>query len=64
MSQYKVRGIDQAWGRPAVQGGADLVAANGLYAGARASNVSANSYPGGRLELDLYGGSRTWATPT
>ena len=55
-SQYKFRGIDQTWGRPAVQGGADLVAANGLYAGAWASNVSGNSYPGGSLELDLYGG--------
>jgi uncharacterized protein (TIGR02001 family) len=55
-SQYKFRGIDQTWGRPAVQGGADLVAANGLYAGAWASNVSADSYPGGSLELDLYAG--------
>ena len=56
VSQYKFRGIDQTWGRPAVQGGADLVAANGLYAGTWASNVSGNSYPGGSLELDLYGG--------
>ena len=55
-SQYKFRGIDQTWGRPALQGGVDLVAANGLYAGAWASNVSANSYPGGSLELDLYAG--------
>jgi uncharacterized protein (TIGR02001 family) len=56
VSQYKFRGIDQTWGRPAVQGGADVVAANGLYAGAWASNVSGNSYAGGSLELDLYGG--------
>lgn len=56
VSQYKFRGIDQTWGRPAVQGGADVVAASGLYAGAWASNVSGNSYPGGSLELDLYGG--------
>ena len=56
VSQYKFRGIDQTWGRPAVQGGADLVAANGLYAGTWASNVSGNSYAGGSLELDLYGG--------
>lgn len=55
-SQYKFRGIDQTWGRPAVQGGADVVAANGLYAGAWASNVSGDSYAGGNLELDLYGG--------
>ncbi len=56
VSQYKFRGIDQTWGRPAVQGGADLVAANGLYAGTWLSNVSGNSYPGGSLEVDLYGG--------
>lgn len=56
VSQYKFRGIDQTWGRLAMQGGADLVAANGWYAGAWASNVSGNSYPGGSLELDLYGG--------
>ena len=56
VSQYKFRGIDQSWGRPAVQGGTDFVAASGLYAGAWASNVSGNSYPGGSLELDLYGG--------
>ena len=55
-SQYKFRGIDQTWGRPAIQGGVDLAAANGLYAGAWASNVSGNSYPGGSLELDLYAG--------
>lgn len=30
VSQYKFRGIDQTWSRPAVQGGADLVAASGL----------------------------------
>ena len=55
-SQYKFRGIDQTWGRPALQGGADVVAANGLYAGAWASNVSGNAYAGGSLELDLYAG--------
>ena len=56
VSQYKFRGIDQTWGRPAVQGGVDVTAANGLYAGAWASNVSGNSYAGGSLELDLYAG--------
>jgi uncharacterized protein (TIGR02001 family) len=56
VSQYKFRGIDQTWGRPALQGGADIVAADGLYAGAWASNVSGNSYAGGSLELDLYTG--------
>ncbi len=63
VSQYKFRGIDQTWGRPALQGGADLAAASGLYAGAWASNVSADSYPGGSLELDLYGGYNGKAGP-
>ena len=56
VSQYRFRGIDQTWGRPAVQGGADLSLANGFYAGSWASNVSGNSYPGGSLELDYYAG--------
>lgn len=56
VSQYRFRGIDQTWGKPAVQGGADLSLANGVYAGVWASNVSGNSYPGGSLELDYYAG--------
>jgi uncharacterized protein (TIGR02001 family) len=56
VSDYRFRGIDQTWGKPAVQGGADLALANGLYAGVWASNVSGNSYPGGNLETDWYAG--------
>lgn len=56
VSQYRFRGIDQTWGKPAVQGGADLTTNSGLYLGTWASNVSGNSYPGGSLELDYYGG--------
>jgi uncharacterized protein (TIGR02001 family) len=56
VSQYRFRGIDQTWGKPAVQGGADLTTPAGLYVGLWASNVSGNSYPGGSLELDYYGG--------
>jgi uncharacterized protein (TIGR02001 family) len=56
VSDYRFRGIDQTWGKPAVQGGADLTLANGIYAGVWASNVSGNSYPGGSLEMDLYAG--------
>ena len=56
VSDYRFRGIDQTWGKPAIQGGADLVLANGLYAGVWASNVSGNSYPGGSLEMDYYAG--------
>ncbi len=40
VSQYKFRGIDQTWGRPAIQGGVDLVAADGLYAGAWVGGLS------------------------
>ena len=56
VSDYRFRGIDQTWGKPAVQGGADLALANGVYAGVWASNVSGNSYPGGSLEMDYYAG--------
>ena len=56
VSDYRFRGIDQTWGKPAVQGGADLVWASGFYAGTWLSNVSGNSYPGGSLEIDYYGG--------
>lgn len=48
VSQYRFRGIDQTWNRPAVQGGADLSLPSGVYAGVWASNVAGNSYPGGR----------------
>lgn len=56
VSDYRFRGIDQTWGKPAIQGGADLILANGIYLDTWASNVSGNSYPGGSLELDYYGG--------
>ncbi len=56
VTQYRFRGIDQTWGKPAIQGGFDLAVPSGLYAGVWASNVSGNSYPGGSLELDYYGG--------
>jgi len=56
LNQYRFRGIDQTWGRPALQGGLDWSHADGWYAGAWGSNVSQRSYPGGRVELDLYGG--------
>lgn len=56
VTQYRFRGIDQTWGQPAVQGGFDLAWPSGWYAGTWASSVSGNSYPGGSLELDYYGG--------
>lgn len=54
VSDYMFRGLTQTWRRPAVQGGADLALANGFAAGVWASSVSADSYPGGCMELDLY----------
>lgn len=56
VSEYRFRGIDQTWGKPALQGGVDYAHAAGWYAGLWGSNVSGNSYPGGSLEIDYYGG--------
>jgi len=56
VTEYRFRGIDQTWGQPALQGGFDYAHADGWYAGVWGSNVSSNSYSGGSLELDYYGG--------
>jgi len=56
VSHYRFRGIDQTWGRPALQGGVDYAHPSGWYAGFWASNVSSRAYPGGGAELDVYGG--------
>lgn len=56
VNEYRFRGIDQTWGHPALQGGIDWNHADGWYAGTWLSNVSQRSYPGGNLELDVYGG--------
>lgn len=56
VSEYRFRGIDQTWGNPALQGGADYSHADGWYAGIWGSNVSGNSYAGGNLEIDYYAG--------
>lgn len=55
VSDYVVRGITQTWGGPAIQGGLDYAADNGLAVGVWGSNVSKNSYPGGGAEVDVYG---------
>src|SRR5512141_142872 len=55
VSDYIFRGITQTWGHPAIQGGADLALKNGFAAGFWASSISERSYPGGAMELDLYG---------
>ena len=62
-SQYLFRGVEQTFGAPALQGGADLTTAAGFYLGTWGSNISwlqdAGAYnAGGGLEWDLYGGYR------
>jgi uncharacterized protein (TIGR02001 family) len=53
-SDYLFRGLSQTWGRPALQGGMDVNDGR-WHVGAWTSNVSPNSYPGGGVELDLFG---------
>jgi uncharacterized protein (TIGR02001 family) len=54
-SDYRFRGISQLTGEisPAIQGGFDLKAENGLYLGTWASNVN---FTDGAIETDVYGG--------
>jgi len=61
-SNYRFRGIDQTFGKPALQGGIDYSHASGLYAGNWNSNVSSGAgFPDGNLEMDFYGGwKKTW----
>lgn len=59
VTDYRFRGISQTFGQPAIQGGVDFSHASGLYLGNWNSNVSETAgYPGGNLEMDLYGGWR------
>lgn len=56
-SSYRFRGIDQTFNQPAIQGGVDLTMPYGFYVGNWNSNVSQGAgYPGGNIEMDLYGG--------
>ncbi len=61
-SSYRFRGIDQTFGKPALQGGIDYSHSSGWYAGNWNSNVNQGAgYPGGNLEMDFYGGwKQTW----
>lgn len=63
LSRYYFRGIDQTWGQSAVQGNLDWSHASGWYAGTGLSNISSRSYPGGRVEVDLYGGYKGQISP-
>lgn len=57
VSEYRFRGIDQTFGKPAIQGGFDYTHASGIYLGNWNSNVNQGAgYPGGNIEMDLYGG--------
>jgi uncharacterized protein (TIGR02001 family) len=57
ISDYRFRGIDQTYGKPAIQGGLDYSHASGVYLGNWNSNVSQGAgYPGGNIEMDFYGG--------
>lgn len=56
-SSYRFRGIDQTFGKPALQGGFDYAHSSGIYLGNWNSNVSSGAgFPDGNLEMDFYGG--------
>src|SRR3954469_2625203 len=56
-SEYRFRGIDQTFGKPAIQGGFDYSHSSGIYVGNWNSNVSSGAgFPNGNIEMDLYGG--------
>jgi len=61
-SSYRFRGIDQTFGKPAIQGGIDYAHSSGWYVGNWNSNVNEGAgYPAGNLEMDFYGGwKNTW----
>ncbi|MDE1544507.1 TorF family putative porin [Dechloromonas agitata] len=59
-SSYRFRGIDQTFGKPALQGGFDYAHSSGVYVGNWNSNVSSGAgFPDGNLEMDFYGGYKT-----
>ncbi len=59
-SSYRFRGIDQTFGKPALQGGFDYSHSSGFYVGNWNSNVSSGAgYAEGNLEMDFYGGYKT-----
>ncbi len=56
-SSYRFRGIDQTFGKPALQGGFDYSHSSGWYVGNWNSNVNSGAgFPDGNLEMDFYGG--------
>lgn len=56
-TEYRLRGISQTDGDPAIQGGLTVSTAPGFYVGAWASNLAgAGSFGGNNMELDLIAG--------
>ena len=56
-SSYRFRGIDQTFGKPAIQGGFDYAHESGFYVGNWNSNISSGAgFPDGNIEMDFYGG--------
>lgn len=59
-SEYIYRGIEQTYGKPAIQGGFDFSHTSGFYVGTWASNISwiSDAAPGtsAPIEIDVYGG--------
>lgn len=56
-SSYRFRGIDQTFGKPALQGGIDYSHSSGIYLGNWNSNVNSGAgFPEANLEMDFYGG--------
>ena len=59
-SQYIYRGIAQSGGEPAIQGGFDYDAGNGIYVGTWGSSISwlsdTGAATGAGMEWDIYGG--------
>lgn len=55
-SNYVSRGLTQTWGGPAAQAEIEIEHDSGLYAGAFASNVSRNQFPGGNAEIEAWTG--------
>jgi uncharacterized protein (TIGR02001 family) len=68
LSDYRVRGIAQTSGDPAIQGGIDFTTKLGLYLGTALSNQkwvkTLNGATKGSSEVDLYGGFRAQISDT
>src|SRR2546430_13812313 len=59
VSEYRFRGIDQTFGKPAIQGGVDYAHSSGVYLGNWNSDVGSwAGYPHGNIEMDFYVGVR------